>query len=358
MNPRTRRRLVWSVIAAVVVAIAFVFAPESGPPAYVAAFMLVASVPLGAAAILMIWHTTGGAWGELIRSRLERAASTSPILLILFLPIAVAAPTLYPWVHAGGTPAARFYFHPLFVALRALVFLATWSIGGPWLASASRAVPRGARAGPRLRAACAAGLAIYMITATFAFTDWVLSLQPEWHSSDFGVIVVCSQGLTAMAFVTGALALQRQRSDGAGHTELRDLGSLLFAFVLLHAYVSFVQFFIVWNGDVPARTSWYVSRTSGLWEVVVLGVVVIQFAAPLAALLFRRLKDSPRAMLWICASLLIGAVLEAPWLTLPSAGVAGSGSALYLPIAAALCVILVPAALPPAPEASTREAAP
>jgi hypothetical protein len=356
MTPRARRSSTWSLVAATAGTAVVLLVPAYGAPAYLGAFVLIASIPLGSAGVLMLWHSTGGAWGEPIRTRLELAATAAPILPILFVPIAVAAPKLYPWVHAGETPVARFYFHPLFVGVRAVAFLAAWSIGGPWLAAASRAVPPGERAGPRLRGACAAGLVVYVITATFAFTDWVLSLTPEWHSSDFGVIVVCSQGLTAMALVTGAAALQRLRGGDVRGAELRDLGSLLFAFVLFHAYVSFVQFFIIWNGDVPARTSWYVSRTRGLWEAVVLAVVVFQFAFPLSALLFRRLRDSPRAMTWICASLLAGAVLEAAWLTLPSAGVTGTWSALYLACAAALGAVFTPTLLTRGAAAAAEEA--
>src|SRR5262249_6657147 len=152
-----------------------------------------------------------------------------------------------------------------------------------------------------------------------------------WNSSMFGVIIVCSQGLTALAAATAFAA----RLPAANRAPLlRDLGNLILAASLLHAYVSFSQFFIIWNGDVPERTSWYIPRTRGLWLIVIISIALIQFAIPLAIVLFRPLKTSPKVMIAVAALLLLGSALESAWLTIPSAPYDGTATRLLYPLLA------------------------
>jgi hypothetical protein len=337
----------WPAIAATIAIATLLATPRFAAPAYVAAFTLAASFPLGAGAILMIGHLTGGDWLAPIRPRLEALTFTTPLIAGLALPMLILSPSLFSWAHAG-TETSHPYFHPIPTALRAAVVLTTWTIGGPWLARSSRRVPQQQRADPALRAGCAAGLIVYALTMTAASFDWIASLEPHWSSSIFGVIIMCSQALTTLAFVTGAAAIERPPT--LSPDVLGDLCNLILAFVLVHTYVAFSQFFVTWNGDVPERTSWYWPRTEGLWLVVIIATVILQFALPFAATLFRTLKTSPRIVPAIAASLLLGAALEVPWTALPSSAADGTTARfLYAMLATCLLVLVLALAHPPRP---------
>jgi hypothetical protein len=284
--------------------------------AYLAAFFLISLVPLGAAAILMLWICTGGAWGRLARPRLEDAILTIPWLCLLAIPLAFLAFRLYTW--AADPSHARDYYHPWLVLARTLIVLALWCWSSLRLVGASRRAAGNDRAPPPLRAACAVGLVVYVLSVTVLSTDLVMSIEPDWHSSMLGVIVVCLQALAALAWTITALAISAIRAGRKRHDRLRDLGNLLLATVMLHAYVMFSQFFIIWNGNVPERTSWYESRVGPVWNTILALAALALFAIPFAAMLFRPLKRSPRAMAAVGAIVLAGCWLESAWLTIPS----------------------------------------
>lgn len=305
-----------AMLAAVVLSSAAMFAalvaPSTVAGPYLAAFLILTAIPLGGSALLMLLHVSGGAWADPVRGVLEAMAAWAPSLLLFIAPLFVLAPHLYPW--AAPDAHASAYFLPSFVALRAFLIVVLWAVGGAILSSASERVPRGTRAGAGLRAGCAVGLILYVLSMTGAAADWFGSLHAHWHSSMFAVILICAQGLAALALlslIASAVLPHDQRL-------LTDCGNLLLAFTLLHAYVSFSQFFIIWNGNVPDRTSWYVDRTRGWWLVAITFCAFTQFAIPFTMMLFRTLKSNPVAISIASCSILIGTVVEASWIILPS----------------------------------------
>ena len=326
-----------------VVILLLIFLPHAAAPAYLAAFMLFATLPLGACALLMLHMAVGTSWGDAIRPELERAAGATPLLVVFILPIACTRAFLYPWAHAGPHHP---YFDPRLIALRTIVFLALWGAAGPWLARASRRTLLGARAAPAPRAVACVGLVLYVLSVTFAFTDWISSLDPSWHSSMFGLIVVCTQGLSAMAFAVAVSCRSHRRREPPTPAALRDLGNLLLAFAILHAYVSFSQFFIIWNSDVPGRTQWYLPRSRGLWLGAVSACAILQFAIPLGAMLFGRLKASPSILRMLGVIILFGSFLEAAWITLPSTSGGPLARLLYPLFCTCLGLLFLPFLLP------------
>lgn len=340
-----RRRWWIVVIAGAVAVVALVVWPDSAPQAYLASALLASSVPLGSASALMVHNLTGGRWGDAVRERLELGAASAVLLPLLALPLIFFAPALWPW--AEGEPHHP-YFRAEFVAVRSAALLALWAVGGTLLSLASARVGRGERAGPRLRGASAVGLILHVVATAFAFTDWIAALQPGWHSSIFGALIVCSQALTALALAVG------WRSAAIPTPALRDLAGLLLAFTLLHAYMHYSQFFIIWNGDVPHRASWYVPRAHGVWLWTIVLIALAQFVTPFVLLLSRRVKASAGAVSAVALLLIIGAALEAAWLTIPSGSLDGLGARwLYAPLAACVGAIVLAPALP----AASREGA-
>lgn len=293
------------------------------------------AIPLGALAVLMLHDLSGGAWGEAVRPHLEAAARTVPLFAALALPFLVGFGRLYGWSHPGhipDTPAMWFksaWLSAPFFHVRAAFYLAAW-IGLAW-AVASRA-----RAGVRSEAVAGPGLILYGLTMTFAAVDWILSLDPHHSSTMFPVVIMVGQVLAALAFAivvaTRAAPSVRPEPDEGRATAaaidveaLHDLGKLLFAFVLLWAYVSFSQYLIVWSANLLEEIPWYVRRLRGGWEAVAVALIAVHFALPFAALLSRRTKRSARALGAIAALVLAMRLVDLFWHIAPEGGGHGNG---------------------------------
>jgi hypothetical protein len=208
------------------------------------------------------------------------------------------------------------YLNEPFFVLRALIYFAIW-IGlafvlGVWrdpAAVRSRSLPLGA-----------AGAVVLAPTASFAGVDWILSLEPTFHSSIFGMLWLSTQALGAFAFAL-VLALLLARGPRTAHLReqgLVGLGSLLLALVLLWGYFAFIQYLIIWSGDLPDAAAWYVARGEGLWRVSIWLTVAGHLVLPAIALLSSRARQSPRIVLLLAAIVLLAHFADVAWLTVPA----------------------------------------
>jgi hypothetical protein len=148
-----------------------------------------------------------------------------------------------------------------------------------------------------------------------------MSLEPHWFSSIFGLLVAGIQVLSALTFTILALvALQRHPPflDALAPGLYGDLGNLLLTATLLSAYLSFVQYLIIWSADLPEEAVWYVHRLEGGWGWVALFLLIFQFAAPFAALLSGRLKRNPQRLALVAAILLFATLAHLHWLAAPA----------------------------------------
>lgn len=282
------------------------FDPGAVLRGWLAAFAFWVGLPLGALMLLLAHDLTGGRWGRVAREPLRAAAATMPLLALCLLPILVALPLLYPW--ARPEEAARlknlFYLNGPFFVARALVFVGLWSLLS--LVAARRATVSAPVA--------VVGLILLGLTATLAAFDWTMSLEPEWGSSIYGMMVISGDLLAALALATLAAVVA---GSAAGEGERMDLGSLLIAGILLWFYLSFMQFLIIWEEDLPKEISWYVARLAGGWGwVAVLGALG-QGALPFFALIWWPVKRSRVGLGAVCGLLLASHLLECWWLVLP-----------------------------------------
>jgi hypothetical protein len=156
---------------------------------------------------------------------------------------------------------------------------------------------------------------------TFASVDLAMSLDPHWFSTIYGVLFMGGQALSSMALaITVLVFLSRHRpmSEVVLPAHLHDLGKLLFAFVMLWAYFSYSQFVIIWSADIPEETPWYLERSHGVWQAIIILIAIAHFALPFILLLSRRVKRTPR---WLApvAMLLVGMrFVDMLWLVKPS----------------------------------------
>src|SRR5438093_7316857 len=165
------------------------------------------------------------------------------------------------------------------------------------------------------------GLCIFVITVTFAAIDWVMSLDPSWSSTIFGLIFVASWTMSALAFTILVSAWLSQREPM--HAVLRpshfqDWGNLLLTLVMLWTYFAFSQYLIIWSGNLPEETTWYVARKHGGWGAIALAIVILQFAFPFMTLLSRAAKKSSERLATLAVLILIMRIVDVIWLIEPA----------------------------------------
>ena len=304
---------------------------------YLWSYIMFVGLSAGSLSWLMLQYLTGGAWGVVIRRPAEAAARTLPLLALLFIPIALGIPNLYSWSHQSTVAAdavlknKETYLNVPFFLVRAALFFAGWIFLSFYLSrwSAKEDIEGPARAQSKMAALSAPGLIFWAFSVTFMSIDWVMSLNPHWFSTMFGLLFVIGQGLSAMAFLVTVLVFLstfRPMSDVLTARHLHDLGKFLLATVMVWAYFSFSQFLIIWAGNLPEEIPWYVERLRGGWQYVGLTLVLGHFALPFALLLSRDLKRNFKLLRAIAVFILLMRAVDLYWLVVPDA-VRGGGLA-------------------------------
>jgi len=297
--------------------------------AYLVAWLLVVGLALGSMAIAMLHHLSRGGWGLMVRRLLEAASRTIPLVFLLALPLAFGMRDLYAWARpelVAADPvleAKRWWLTVPFFWVRLVVYFAVWG-GFSWvlnrlsLEQDRTGDPRLAR---KMQLVAAPGLAVYCLLATLASVDWLMSLQPRWFSTIYGIYFIGGQALAALAFaITVALFLARREpmERVLSPHYFHDYGKLMLAFVMLWAYFSFSQFLIIWSGNMPEEIVWYVRRVHGGWGWIALALVAFHFALPFALLLSRDLKRSGRRLGAVAIGMLLMRWIDLYWQVEPA----------------------------------------
>ena len=317
-----------------VVAFAGIAAYSSAHPdqffhSYLLAFMFWNGLAVGSLAVLMLQYLTGGAWGIAIRRELEAATRTLPFTALAFLPIAFGMHSLYEWTHTDVVAhdellqkKAAYLNEPFFLFRAALAF-AVWILIAFALnrwsreqdGRADKAIDR------KLQLLSGGGLVAWALTTTWTAVDWVMSLEPHWFSTMYGVIFMAGQGLGALSLATFAVVrLSRAKpvSEFLGGRHMHDLGKMMFAFTMFWAYVTFSQYLIIWSGNLPEEISWYLARFRGGWGYVGLAVLFLQFVLPFLLLLSRRANRNPRTLSLAAALVVFMRFVDLSWMILPA----------------------------------------
>ena len=297
-------------------------------------FLFVLGLALGSLALLMLQHLSGGQWGLVSRRVFEAASRTLPLVAVAFIPILFGMRPLYLWARPEAVQADHIlqmkaaYLNVPFFIVRAVGYFAFWLFCMFLLNKWSAAQDRGevavtAEDTVRFRTLSAPGLLFLVLTVSLASVDWIMSVDPHWYSTIFGLLAVEGQGLSALAFTIAVLALLARAGALGGFVTTRhfhDLGKLLLAFVMLWAYLAFSQFLIVWSGNLPEEIPWYIARIRGGWGAVALLLVVGHFALPFALLLSRDVKEHSGLLSKIAIAVVVMRLVDLIWLVAPTFG--------------------------------------
>jgi len=320
------RTLLFAGVGLVATAAGFFVASDVFWQSYLIAYVFWIGITLGSLAVLMIHHLTGGAWGMVARRILEASTRTLPLMAVLFVPIWLNLPTLYSWARPDAAEdeliqTKASYLNAGFFTLRAVILFAVWAglifLLNKW--SAAQDAEPAELPGPkdrRLRVVSGPGLVLYVLTVTIMSVDLVMSLDPHWYSTIFGILTIGGQGLATMAFtimVLAALVRFQPMADVVSAENFHDLGKLMFAFVLLWAYFSVSQLLIIWSANLPEEIPFYLERLHGPWFPISVLVLLGQFVLPFLLLLSRNFKRNPVAVARIAFAILVMRVVDIAW---------------------------------------------
>lgn len=310
-----KRALAIGAAGAVLSAVGLFLDREQFFQSYLIAWLFWLGIAMGGFGTLMLSHMSGGAWGLMIRKIFEAGARTLPVLVILFLPLLFGIKDVFSWARPEAATdvliqAKTWYLNQEFFIARAFAYFAIWGVFAWAMLRLSKRQDETADPGlvRKMQNIAGPGLGIYGLTATFASVDWLMSLDPHWYSSLFGVYYIGGQAVSAIAFGILVVAFLSRREPMQGvyrPQHYHDYGNLLFAFVLLWSYFALSQFLIIWMGNLSEETVWFLHRQEHGWEWISLALVLFHFAVPFALLLSRKRKRDIGALSKVAALLLL-----------------------------------------------------
>ncbi|WP_027133218.1 hypothetical protein [Geminicoccus roseus] len=279
------------------------WAPEAALSGWLAAYVFWSAVPVGALGLLMMMRLIPGAWADELSLPAEACMLLAPLAVAAVLPVLLGMDMLYPWTAGVEAKGMRpLYLTSWFFILRTASF---WAVVGLLLALL---LLRRAWSTP----VASGGLILFVLFGTTMAVDWLMSLEPDFHSSGFGLYVLSIQLTLALAVL---IPVRLLRSAPPGRPAV--LGGLLLTAILLWVYFAFMQYFIIWSGNLPPGVQWYATRATPVWNGAAQASAALQLL-PALLLLFPLVRQSRVWLLVLCALVLAGKALEILWLVLPA----------------------------------------
>ena len=311
--------------------------------AWLLGLMLTFGFAVGGLALLMVQYCTGGKWGLLLRRPLEAMSRTLPLVFVYWLVIAFSLKKLYLWAAVDDVGAAlqsgwinevqahaiefkRPMLNPTAFIVTGLVCFAIWgfytwrlnSLGLQRDAASPATTPEWIK---RFENISGPGIIVYALTMTAAAIYWVMSLDPTWYSSIYGLLFLVGQGYAVLALsIIVAVSLSKGEPFHTilRQTEQHDLGKFTFAFVMLNIYLAFSQFLIIWSGNLPEEIPWYLDRIRGHWGVIITLDFLFHWLIPFTLLLSRDLKRNKKRLVGVCQWMLFARAFDLFWLIEPN----------------------------------------
>ncbi len=299
-------------------------------PAYLVGFVFWMGITLGCVGLTMLHHLTGGSWGIAIRRPMEAGAMATIPMAILFIPIALSLGSIYRWMdhefahHHAAVRAKLSYLNASAWSLRSLGYFVLWILFALMLNAWSRQQDKTKNLAPtnRLKTLSAPGLVLMFLSVTFASVDWMMSLEPDWYSTIYGVMLLCGWALTTFACMVIAVTVLAQVFEPMARVvtpgRLNDIGNLMLAFTMLWAYTSFMQYFIIWSGNLTEEIPYYLRRTHGGWQFFGIALVAFHFFSPFFMLLMRNIKRNLRWIQGVALLVVFMHMIDMIWLILPA----------------------------------------
>ena len=336
---RTLALGIGGILSIVILVVALIFPEqrEDALRAWLLGFIFWGGIGIGGLGILLLQYLTGGAWGVVIRRIAEAASRTLPIIALLFVPIALGMTYIYEWTHLPDDPIVKWkqpYLSVEWFIIRAVLYfillgvmtylLNNWSLKQDQAKDYATAVKMGEDAskfsGPTM--------VFYVLVVSFAAIDWVMTLDPHWYSTIWGLLFAAGWALSFFCFAVAILAALSDKAPMnriLGSRHFQDIGKLMLALVMVWAYFNFSQFLIIWSGNLPEETKWYLTRWEGTWKVIGILLIFFHFAFPFLVLLSRDIKRNAKWLSMLAVFILVMRLIDMYYLIGPSPTLASHG---------------------------------
>lgn len=282
---------------------------------------------LGGLLLVALHYVTGARWSLPLRRVPEAMTAVLPVAALGLAAVLLCRPSLYPWASPTGSESTlqHLWLNRPFFLLRSLAYLALW------LAFAAAVVRNSQRqdqdsdpaaTGRNIRLS-AAFLVVFGVTCWLASYDWIMSLEPEWASTIFGVYNFAGLFVSGIAAVILLVIWLREHSPlraVLSEDHLHDLGTLLFAFSSFWMYTWFCQYLLIWYVNDPEETAYYRQRRLGIWPALLFLDLALSWGIPFLVLLFRSAKRNPRVLGTMAVVVLAGRWVDLFLMIVPSQG--------------------------------------
>ena len=349
---KTRAVVVALIFAVIAVVLGFLdghgFDSDHVLRAWLLGLMLTFGWSVGGLALLMVQYVTGGKWGLLLRRPLEAMSRTLGVVFVYWLVIVIWMKKLYLWAQIDGSKAEdvaaalksglinevqahaiefkRPMLQPdMFVTVGLFCFLVwafyTWRLNRLGLERDKDSPENTPMWIKKFENISGPGIIVYAITMSAAVIYWVMSLDPTWYSSVYGLLFLVGQGYMVLALgiiVAVSLSKGEPFKTILRQTEQHDLGKFAFAFVMLNIYLAFGQFLIIWSGNLPDEIPWYLDRIRGHWGIVITLDFIFHWLIPFTLLLSRDIKRNKKRLVWVCQWMVFARAFDLFWLIEPN----------------------------------------
>jgi hypothetical protein len=300
---------------------------------YLVAFAYWCGIGFASVLLLMIFHAVHARWMTILRRPVEAMASTMGIFLLLVIPVLIGMKDLYSWIDPVAAGFDREALHKIahkakwlnvnfFIVRSVLYILFATFVGWRLFGMSRRQDKEGGTEGlARMRRASAGLLPFMAIAITFAAFDWLMSLNPTWYSTIFGVYFFAGSFLSALsilAIVTWQANLKNLFGGGMNIEHTHSIGKLMLAFTCFWTYIAFSQLLLIWIAGLPEETPFYITRFKPGWAWMGIVLIFFHFFAPFGALLSRSLKRNPQKLSMVALWILCIHYVDIYWLVMPT----------------------------------------
>ena len=295
---------------------------------YLVSWVYWLAIGLGCLGWLMVQHLTGGTWSLVLRRTMEAGSRTIPLLFVLFLPFLFGMEAVYSWARPEAADDALIqtkaaYLNVSFFWVRAAVYFVIWAVLAFLLSSNSQKQDETGdpKTTVRMRNISGPGIVLFVLAASFACWDWLMSLDPHWFSSLYAFYFVSSTALASLVFLTICAWYFKQRKpldDVLVNRHFHDYGKLTLALTMFWAYMTLSQFLITYSGNIPEFTTWYIVRNGGGWKNFTIPLVIFHFFVPFLILLSASLKKQPSKLVVVALYMMVMRWVDLYWQAAPT----------------------------------------
>ncbi|MFT7622500.1 MAG: hypothetical protein ACI9WU_001673 [Myxococcota bacterium] len=311
------------------VVLAFVSGKDQFYYSYLVAYLFFLSISLGGLFFVLVHHATKSGWAVAMRRIAENIMGTLPLMAVLFLPVLAGLHQhvlFHHWTEMGADDAIlqgkSAYLNVPFFYVRAVIFFAAWALLSRFFRGTSikQDTTGDHSLSERMLRKSYPGLAVFVFSISFASWDWIMTHDPHWYSTMYGVYYFAGTGLSIYAVLAMMVIIMPRKgllADTFTIEHQHALGKLTWGFTVFWAYIAFSQFMLIWYANIPEETLWFKHRVTGSWETVTILLAIGHFVLPFFFLIARTMKRIPNALLACCIWLMAMHYVDLHWQIMP-----------------------------------------